>query len=176
MNDQTLDMIRRAIARGMDNDAIRDVLAVTDDTPIVQPVGRRVTLSGGVLLTSSQTATDGPAIAVAQSGKISFTKPDVTTKTYRLLAAGRKALAGGRFNGNMHACMSYLASQPNGEADTRAMRGAILTHKLSPITGRNAAIESALHKLKTDGYIASKPKPFIAPPTPFNAVPLDDNV
>lgn len=166
MNDHTLDAIRRMIDRGMDNETILDMLdtfgVMADSTPSAVPIGRRAVIQNG-----------RPAVATDKAGHVSFVKPDVTTKMYRLLAPGRKALAGQRFTGNKLACMAYLASQANGEADTRAMRAAILIHKLSPVTGRNAAIESALHELKTDGYIASKPKPFVAPPMPNTGVPLD---
>lgn len=145
MNDQTLDIIRRAIARGMDNAAIRDFLDLAGVMADSEPAAPART-SGGRKV--ARNVVSHPAAAAKLNGR-NFVKPDMTRTVYMLSKAANTPAKLDKLGitGNQRIVADFVGKHPNG-ADSREMRAAILRHKLRD-DGTNKAIESAVHALCT---------------------------
>ena len=141
MNDQTLNLIRACVERGLDNATIRDLLAVMTDTGIDAVSGQPY--DGGVPRSTIVT-------------KPAFVRPDTTRTVYRMnpriFRGDRRAWAATldrhTVNGNQRAVADYIVSQ-NGSADSRQIRSSVLTDRLHDDGTTNKAVESAIHALKT---------------------------
>ena len=152
MTDQTLDLIRKMVARGMDNDAIRAVLDVVgDETPdndIAPHTGNR-----GRPRTAIQTA---PQTQTGRPGIRAFVKPDTTRTIYsmnpRVFRGDRRSwralLDRHAVNGNQRLVAEYIIRN-GGSADSREIRASVLREKLHADGITNKAVESAIHGLKT---------------------------
>ena len=142
MTDQTLNLIRACVERGLDNDTIRDLLAVMTDTGIDAATGKPFDGSSGV-----------PRSAIVT--KPAFIRPDTTRTIYRM---NPRIFRGDRrtwavtldrhgVSGNQRLVANHIAA--HGDVDSREIRAHVLTDKLHDDGTTNKAVESAIHALKT---------------------------
>lgn len=169
MNDQTLNIIRRAVERGHDNAtiiALLDVIADPTDTVVNVPTRRAgpaaprqtVTRVGRTIHAWRYTAPAAIRVDASELSSAPIQRPDTTRTSYRLTATGVKLTAPARNpGGNNGAVLQYFATTNNAWSDSRTMRAAgVLAH--GEKNGKNKALESTIHNLKTKGLLTMRDK------------------
>lgn len=166
-----IELIRRAIARGMSNEAISEMLDVLDTDGNMTAPGtpeRKAAIARNTVRSTSATV---PATA--------FVKPDQTRTIYRMAVrkrdgqTWRDVLDRRNVVGNLRVVAEYIAENNASGVDSRLIRQHCLTHKLRS-DGVNKAVESAIDQLKRRGIIKRADKP-IDHTYRGNAVPLPDD-
>lgn len=147
MTDQELDAIRRMIAAGMDNDTIRDMLDIFG--AIESP--EHVPSHPGVLQSHPRVG-----MAVVNRAAVRPNRPDTTRTMYRLSLIGTRMIKRNP-GGNIGVIIQHYATTKNAWSDSRAMRSAgVLAH--GEHDGKNKALESAIHGMRTTGLLDSRRK------------------
>ena len=161
MDTRTLTALRRMIEAGMDDATIQDVFDLfgeTDEKRSAATETHRI-LTAAVARRTVQRSTVAPVVAPERPNVTAagFVKPDTTRTAYRLTPVGRR-LTTRNPGGNNGEVIQYFATIDNAWSDTRAMRSAgVLAH--GERDGKNKALESAIHGMKTRGWLTMRDKP-----------------